>query len=41
VAFSYFNTNLNSSSTWAITTAAKRDQFAAGIKSSPMFPQVR
>jgi hypothetical protein len=41
VAFSYFNTTLNSASSWAITTAAKRAQFSSGIKSAPMFPQVR
>jgi hypothetical protein len=41
VAFSYFNTNLNSASSWVITTANKRAQFASALKAAPMFPQVR
>ena len=35
VAFTYFNTKLNSASTWAITTAKKHQQFAAGIQGKP------
>jgi hypothetical protein len=40
VAFSYFNTTLNSASSWAITTANKQAQFSSGLKSAPMFPKI-
>jgi hypothetical protein len=35
VAFTYFNTVLNSASTWAITTDLKQGQFTAAIKGKP------
>jgi hypothetical protein len=35
VAFTYFNTKLNSASTWAITTELKGNQFKAAIQDKP------
>jgi cellulase (glycosyl hydrolase family 5) len=35
VAFTYFNTTLNSASTWALTPAAKKQQFAAAMRGKP------
>ena len=35
VAFTYFNTGLNSASSWAITTDLKQSQFTAAIKGKP------
>jgi Carbohydrate binding domain len=40
VAFSYFNSGLNSSSTWEITTKAKMTQFTALLKANPTFPKL-
>jgi hypothetical protein len=39
VALSYFNTTLNSTSSWAITSSTKLDQFARTLKHSPTFPR--
>jgi hypothetical protein len=35
VAFAYFNTNLNSIANWELSTALKKNQFTAAIKSTP------
>ena len=40
VAFSYFNSGLNSSSSWVITTSAKLTQFKNLVKGSPMVPKI-
>ena len=40
VAFSYFNSGLNSSSSWVITTPAKLTQFANLVQSNPTFPKL-
>ncbi len=39
VALTYFNTRHNSRASWVITTAAKREQFAAALNHSPTFPR--
>lgn len=38
IAFTYFNSPLNSSSSWVITTAQKQGAFAAVLKRSPRLP---
>lgn len=40
VAFSYFNSPLNSSSSWVITTRAKLTQFSNLVRGSPMYPKL-
>lgn len=40
VAFSYFNTSLNSSASWPLTTAAKKSAFSAVLKRSPTLPKI-
>jgi hypothetical protein len=35
VAFTYFNSNLNSTANWALSTTAKKNQFTTAIKKSP------
>jgi hypothetical protein len=39
VALSYFNTTLNSTSSWVITSRPKLDQYARTLKGSPTFPR--
>jgi hypothetical protein len=40
VAFAYFNTTLNSTSSWSITSTSKTAQFSRAIKQSPTFPKL-
>jgi hypothetical protein len=40
VAFSYFNTSLNSQGSWVITSSSKTMQFSTAIKGTPQFPQL-
>jgi hypothetical protein len=40
VAFAYFNSPLNSSTSWVITTPAKLKQFSNLVKGSPMYPKL-
>lgn len=40
VAFAYFNTSLNSTSSWSITSTSKKAQFSRAIKQSPTFPKL-
>jgi hypothetical protein len=35
VAFTYFNSNLNSTANWALSTSAKKTQFTSAMKKSP------
>jgi hypothetical protein len=40
VAFTYFNTPLNSTGSWVITSSTKTAQFSRAIKRTPMFPEL-
>jgi hypothetical protein len=40
VAFSYFNTSLNSQGSWVITSSSKTMQFSTAIKRTPQFPKL-
>jgi hypothetical protein len=40
VAFSYFNSPLNSTASWVITSSSKTMQFSTAIKRTPQFPQL-
>jgi hypothetical protein len=40
VAFTYFNTTLNSKGSWVITSQEKLDQYARTLKRSPRFPKI-
>jgi hypothetical protein len=40
VAFSYFNTSLNSQGSWVITSSSKTMQFSTAINRTPQFPQL-
>ena len=33
--FTYFNSNLNSTANWALSTDAKKSQFTSALKSAP------
>jgi len=35
VAFTYFNSTLNSTANWALTTAKKKAQFTAAMRGKP------
>jgi hypothetical protein len=35
IAFSYFNTNLNSQANWALSTTAEKNAFTAACKNAP------
>jgi hypothetical protein len=40
VAMAYFNTSLNTTSTWELSTSAKKADFKAALKGSPRFPKL-
>jgi hypothetical protein len=40
VAFSYFNSPLNSTASWVITSSSKTVQFSTAIKRTPQFPKL-